>query len=217
MASSSPRKKGAGSKASASSAVAVSTPPVAPPRAVPFVTVACSSYSQLFSTLCRPALFLSAAAAELSSHLQQRAEDRLLEVRRTRAEGDALQAKAQETTQSGVSGQEEEEKQQLQPAASAASPSAELWPEERRRLDEEEQRLQADLLTLSRLTGVDCAFDLRSSLGQPLRLHEMGTTGTVREVVSGAAEYTLLIAQKRAEDGTLNPKLAFQPLALQAV
>ena len=184
---------------------------------MPFVTVACSSYSQLFSTLCRPALFLSAAAAELSSHLQQRAEDRLVEVRRKRAEGDQLQAKAQETPQAGLSAQEEEKQQQAAPASTAASSSAEQWVEERHRLEEEEQRLQADLATLVRVTEVDCAFDLRSPLGQPLRLHDMGATGTVREVVSGAAEYTLLVAQRRNDDGTANPKLSFHPLTLQAV
>ena len=221
---SSPRKKpAAGSKSS--TALLPAVPTTAAPRNVPFITVSCSSYSQLFSTLCRPSLFLSAAAAELTTHLQQRIDERLADLQRRREEGAARQTKLEEESRQQQAQQQpaqgEEEKEQtslpLQQPPAADNLQTVQWAEEKRQLDEEEQRLQADVGVLSHTTDQECLFDLRSAAGQALRLHEQGNTGEVREHVAGAGEYTLLVARRKTEEWQVSSKLSFGPLSLAAV
>ena len=221
MASASPaaisRSKPSSKAPSAASTQLITAPP--PTRSVYFVTVTAASFSQLFATNCRVAIFLAAAASELTLRLSQTLQQRVdaLKQRRQELEEKRRQAEAERSKR-----QQEEQKEQLVEEAAAGADAAKVSaPQQQgeesaelRLLEEEAARLQQEQERLSRVDDDHYAFDLRDTLtGTAMRLHE-SREAKVSTLLSAAAEYELIVAAKPAADSSGSTPLSFAPLSL---
>ena len=201
-ASSPAAKKGAGRQGSTVSSAPTSA---APPRSVSFVTVGASGYSQLFATNCFPPLFLAAVASELTHHVAQRLQSNLAALHTQRQQHMAVQPLTQSAEADG--GEQSAEKQQLSATETAFE---QQWQAEQQQLSERQLQLEAALEALSHTTDEQCVFDVRDgSSGTAVKLFEQ-KEARVKDVLTGAGKYELLVARKKAD----SPSLTFHPLQL---
>ena len=198
----------AGKKVAARQGSAPAAAPVVPSRPVSFVTVGASGYSQLFATNCLPPLFLAAVASELTHHIAQRLQSNLATLVAQQQQHAAAQPQPQPTEATGS--EQPEEKQPLSASDSDYSQHAQQWQTEQSQLAERQLQLEAALAVLSHTTDEECVFDVRdASTGAAAKLNEQ-KEARVKDVLSGAGKYELLVARKKAEPAGLT----FQPLQL---
>ena len=195
----------AGRKVAGRQGSAPSTAPAAPSRSVSFVTVGASGYSQLFATNCLPPLFLAAAASELTHHVAQRIQSNLGSLLTQQQQ----QAATQPQPPQPAGGEQSEEKQQLS-TDGAYEQQLQQWQAESQQLAERRLQYEAALEALSHTTDDECVFDVREgSSGAALKLFEQKEL-RVKDVLTGAGKYELLVARKKAESASLT----FQPLQM---
>jgi len=175
---------------------------------VSFVTVGASGYSQLFATNCLPALFLAAVASELTHHIAQRIQANLVSLFAQQQQHAAQQPQPQPTETAG--GEQSEEKQQLSTTDAAYEQQLQQWEAERQQLAERQLQYEAALEVLSHTTDEECVFDVRDgSSGAAAKLFEQ-KEARVKDVLTGAGKYELLVALKKAD----STGLTFHPLQL---
>ena len=196
----------AGKKVAGRQGSAPSTAPVPPARLVSFVTIGASGYSQLFATNCLPPLFLAAVSSELTHHIAQRIQSNLDALRTQQQQHAAAQPQPTEV----VGGEQSEEKQQLATTDTTYEQRLQQWQTEHQQLTERQLQFEAALEVLVHTTDEECVFDVRdSSSGAAVKLFEQ-KEARVKDVLTGAGKYELLVAQKKTDPASLT----FHPLQL---